>query len=138
MPTIDLRELALDSAVLVMVPRRICERHRAIPVTVAGKVLIVAMAEPSDVVALAVMASVATLPPWLLPWEEQTDFPLVVGRGWEDFEPYEDGAPIPVVRGFRAGQHIDVFLHAREVEPGGVGPRVEPRVGPRRLALRRR
>lgn len=71
-----------------------------------------------SIVALAVVASVATLPPPPPPeWKEATDFEVRVGVGWDAFDPYDDGEPIPVEQGFQGGQHINVTLLAKDVEP---------------------
>lgn len=70
------------------------------------------------VVGLAVLASVATLPTPPPPeWVEATDFELVVGQGWEEYDPYEAGEGLPLEPGFQGGQHVNVSLRAKGVEP---------------------
>lgn len=43
-------------------------------------------------------------------WEEVSDLPLSIGRGWEDFRAYSDGQAIPVTSGFQGGQHVHVTM----------------------------
>lgn len=48
-PTIDLGSFEIDPEALKLVSRQICEKHHIIPVTIAGKNLVVAFADPSNI-----------------------------------------------------------------------------------------
>src|SRR6201994_4712397 len=52
LPSINLAEIEIDTAVLKLVPREICEKHQVIPVRRNGPTLIVAMADPSNIYAI--------------------------------------------------------------------------------------
>ncbi|MFT3692945.1 MAG: type IV-A pilus assembly ATPase PilB [Kofleriaceae bacterium] len=52
LPSINLGEIEIDTAVLKLVPREICEKHQVIPVRRNGPTLIVAMADPSNIYAI--------------------------------------------------------------------------------------
>jgi len=47
--TIDLTTFEIDEAALKLISRQICEKHHVIPVTLAGKSLVVAFADPSNI-----------------------------------------------------------------------------------------
>lgn len=49
LPTIDLNHFEIDPEVIKMVTRQICEKHCVIPVSKAGKSLVVAFADPSNI-----------------------------------------------------------------------------------------
>jgi type IV pilus assembly protein PilB len=51
-PSIDLRNFDIDSEVIQLVPREVCEKHVIIPVNRAGASLIVAMSDPSNIFAI--------------------------------------------------------------------------------------
>ncbi len=51
-PSIDLRAFDIDSEVIKLVPKDVCEKHVAIPVNRAGASLIVAMSDPSNIFAV--------------------------------------------------------------------------------------
>jgi type IV pilus assembly protein PilB len=51
-PMIKLDEYEIDPAIIALVPRDLCERHRAIPVSRAGSSLIVAMIDPTNAAAI--------------------------------------------------------------------------------------
>ena len=46
---IDLAQFEIDSEAVQLVPRRICEKHRVIPIQKADRTLVVAFADPSNV-----------------------------------------------------------------------------------------
>jgi len=48
-PTIDLASFEIDEAPLKLVSRQVCEKHHVMPVTLAGKSLVVAFADPSNI-----------------------------------------------------------------------------------------
>ena len=48
-PTIDLTSFEIDDAAVKLVSRQVCEKHHVIPVTLAGKNLVVAFADPSNI-----------------------------------------------------------------------------------------
>ncbi|HEX9888805.1 MAG TPA: hypothetical protein VGA69_04965, partial [Nitriliruptorales bacterium] len=51
--TVDLTEVGPEAAALGRVPRKLAERHHALPLRIdAGDVLVVAMSDPTNVVAL--------------------------------------------------------------------------------------
>ena len=52
LPSINLGEIEIDTSVLKLVPREICEKHQVIPVRRNGPTLIVAMADPSNIYAI--------------------------------------------------------------------------------------
>ncbi len=51
-PSINLREVEIDPEVLKLVPKELVTRHQVIPVNRSGNVLIVAMADPSNIFAI--------------------------------------------------------------------------------------
>ena len=51
-PTIALDEYEIDAAVIALVPRELCEKHRVLPVSRAGSSLVVAMVDPIDKAAI--------------------------------------------------------------------------------------
>lgn len=48
-PTIDLTSFEIDEEATKLVSRQVCEKHMVIPVTLAGKNLVVAFADPSNI-----------------------------------------------------------------------------------------
>lgn len=48
-PTIDLNNFEVDPEAIKLVSRQICEKHHIIPITLAGKNLVVAFADPSNI-----------------------------------------------------------------------------------------
>lgn len=48
-PTIDLNSFEIDPEALRMISGQVCEKHHVIPVTIAGKNLVVAFADPSNI-----------------------------------------------------------------------------------------
>ncbi|MBK7844454.1 MAG: type IV-A pilus assembly ATPase PilB [Bdellovibrionales bacterium] len=48
-PTIDLNSFEIDPEALRMISGQVCEKHHVIPVTLAGKNLVVAFADPSNI-----------------------------------------------------------------------------------------
>ena len=58
LPSINLSEIEIDPAVIKLVPREICEKHQVIPVRRNGPTLVVAMADPSNVLAVDDIRSV--------------------------------------------------------------------------------
>ena len=48
-PIIDLGKFEIDPELIKLVPRRICEKHRVIPIQKAGRTLVVAFADPSNI-----------------------------------------------------------------------------------------
>lgn len=48
-PTIDLNSFEIDPEALKMISGQVCEKHHVIPVTIAGKNLVVAFADPSNI-----------------------------------------------------------------------------------------
>jgi type IV pilus assembly protein PilB len=51
-PAINLAEFDIESDVLALVPKDVAQRHRVVPVNRAGSSLIVAMADPSNILAI--------------------------------------------------------------------------------------
>jgi type IV pilus assembly protein PilB len=51
-PAINLAEFDIDREVIKLVPREVVERHRVIPVNRAGSSLIIALADPSNILAI--------------------------------------------------------------------------------------
>lgn len=49
LPTIDLTNFEVDAEALKMLSRQVCEKHMVIPVSKAGKSLVVAFADPSNI-----------------------------------------------------------------------------------------
>ena len=49
LPIIDLGKFEVDPDLVKLVPRRICEKHRVIPIQKAGRTLVVAFADPSNI-----------------------------------------------------------------------------------------
>lgn len=49
---VNLSEATIDSEVIKLVPRKVCEKHSVIPVDIAGSALIVAMCDPSNIFAI--------------------------------------------------------------------------------------
>src|SRR5579859_5169759 len=52
LPSINLSEIEIDAGVLKLVPREICEKHQVIPIRRNGPILVVAMADPSNIYAI--------------------------------------------------------------------------------------
>lgn len=46
---VDLREMALNAAVVKFLPRELCEKNRILPLRLEGRQLVLAMADPSDI-----------------------------------------------------------------------------------------
>ena len=51
-PAINLAEFDIDRDVISLVPKEVVERHRVIPVNRAGSSLIIAIADPSNILAI--------------------------------------------------------------------------------------
>src|SRR3954463_12758590 len=51
-PAINLAEFDIESDVLALIPKDVARKHRVVPVNRADKTLIVAMSDPSDIIAL--------------------------------------------------------------------------------------
>src|SRR6185369_2135934 len=51
-PAINLAEFDIEADVLALVPKDVARKHRVVPVNRADKTLIVAMSDPSDIIAL--------------------------------------------------------------------------------------
>ena len=49
LPIIDLSKFEVDPDLIKLVPRRMCEKHRVIPIQKAGRTLVVAFADPSNI-----------------------------------------------------------------------------------------
>lgn len=49
LPIIDLSKFEIDPDLIKLVPRRICEKHRVIPIQKAGRTVVVAFADPSNI-----------------------------------------------------------------------------------------
>jgi type IV pilus assembly protein PilB len=60
-PMIDLDEYEIESAIIGLVPRQLCETHRVLPVSRAGASLIVAMVDPTDKAAIGALTAHAGL-----------------------------------------------------------------------------
>jgi type IV pilus assembly protein PilB len=60
-PTIDLAAYEIERVALALVPKDVCKRHRAIPVSRVGEALVVAIADPNDRAALDALASLTGL-----------------------------------------------------------------------------
>lgn len=56
-PTIALDEYEVDAAVIALVPKELCEKHRVVPVSRPGSSLVVAMVDPIDKVAIDAVAA---------------------------------------------------------------------------------
>ena len=50
-PTINLAEYEIDSAIIALVPRELCDAHLVLPVSRVGTSLVVATVDPTDKVA---------------------------------------------------------------------------------------
>ena len=51
-PAINLSEFDIDRDVIALVPKEVAERHRVVPVNRAGSSLIIAIADPSNILAI--------------------------------------------------------------------------------------
>jgi type II secretory ATPase GspE/PulE/Tfp pilus assembly ATPase PilB-like protein len=51
-PTIALDEYEVEAAIIALVPKELCEKHRVLPVSRAGSSLVVAMVDPTDKAAI--------------------------------------------------------------------------------------
>jgi len=58
------------------------------------------------------------------PWEEASDLPLTIGRGWEDFRAYTEGQALPVTSGFQGGTHVHTTLLSAAFTPADSVARV--------------
>lgn len=60
-PSVDLRSVSTDPAILRTIPHRLAERHRAFPVAREGGKLRVAMADPANTKAIEAIAQIAAM-----------------------------------------------------------------------------
>ena len=51
-PSVDLLEYAIDREAAISVPASLCRRHHLLPIGREGVTLVVAMADPNDILAL--------------------------------------------------------------------------------------
>jgi len=51
-PAVDLDEIQISSEVLALIPIELARRHVLIPLSLAGRVLVIAMADPSNIFAI--------------------------------------------------------------------------------------
>jgi len=51
-PTIELEEFEIDEEVILLIPKEVAEKHVVLPISRAGTSLIVAMSDPSNIVAM--------------------------------------------------------------------------------------
>src|SRR5665213_3010548 len=49
LPTIDLTNFEVDSEAIKMLTRQVCDKHGVLPVSKAGKTLVVAFSDPSNI-----------------------------------------------------------------------------------------
>lgn len=50
--------------------------------------------------------------PVITDWTEQSDYPLTVGIGWDDYTTYDDLGELQMEQGFQGGQHFNASLRA--------------------------
>lgn len=55
-PTIALDQFEIDPAIIGLVSKELCEKHRVLPVSRAGRSLVVAMVDPVDRVAIETLS----------------------------------------------------------------------------------
>ena len=53
-------------------------------------------------------------------WEEQSDYTLSLGYGWDIYTSYDDLGELQLQRGFQGGQHLNASVRAHEDQVGQI------------------